>query len=122
MAQTLDSQPDLGLFREVLAYIDEHPREWDQGAYGHKRSDGTVCGCVAYHTLRLCGNYVDTDFEWYSSGDLVTIDANGEHIEDLAGRELGLTYEETEMLFDGDNDRERLQEIFEQIKKRVRRR
>jgi hypothetical protein len=120
MRQTLEIKPDLGLFREVLAYIDAHPKEWDHDAYGYRRIDGTVCGCTAYHTLRLSGNYADADFVFADTGWLNLV-IHGEFIEDLAAGELGIDEYYAGELFDGDNTRERLQELFEELKAKVRR-
>lgn len=121
MTSLLEPTPDLALFREVLAYIDSNPHEWNQRVYGHRRADGTTCGCMAYHALRLSGHYTDDDFHWYEDGELSHHVGEG-MIDALAAGELGLTPYEADALFSGDNYRADLQEIFDRVQKRARQR
>jgi len=39
---------DIAKLDAALAYIEEHPKEWEQTTYGRKTACGTA-GCVAFH-------------------------------------------------------------------------
>jgi hypothetical protein len=51
---------DIAKLDAALAYIEEHPEEWDQGNWGVKNPCGTA-GCLAFHVGRLDGAPITWD-------------------------------------------------------------
>lgn len=45
---------DIAKLDAALAYIEEHPEEWEQGNWGVKKPCGTA-GCLAFHVGRIDG-------------------------------------------------------------------
>lgn len=128
-------QPNLPLLRKVLDHIDAHPEEWAQGTWAqrsyplerHVRELNRgravelpvpACGtafCIAGHAAVMAGFTVS----WPSDATSSALLTSGDHIEDVARDELGLTAGEARVLFWGRNTRAEVQRIAVGIAERA---
>lgn len=139
-------KPNLRLLRKVLNHIDKHPESYYQGAWATRwgswvrqsqryrwvsymdrktkkvrRRKATMCTtsyCFAGHAIVQAGH----DFRTMGLHDDLEID--GRHtsiyrVIDKARELLGLTQEEANALFEGDNTRRDVQDVCEQIWRRA---
>lgn len=109
----MNPKPDIDYLRRVLARIDGNPELWDQNVLAQKTECGTAC-CVAGHTVALAGYsfYFDIDGSSFTTTD-------GVGVWGLARTLLGISEMEAGDLFDGDNDRQGIQLVAEEIALRV---
>lgn len=114
------TRPNAALAYRVLDHIDAHPEQWDQGDWWRRTGCGTR-GCFAGWALALSG--VEMPDHPFAS-DLVTVDGERFLLRAAAYGLLGLDpdgaygFDENDNfveLFDGDNTRERLGLIVEQL-------
>jgi hypothetical protein len=109
-----EPKPNLDLLRRVLKQIDEHPETWDQRAWASKGGCGTAF-CVGGWASYLAGYKPKINPGWTTAWETV----DDEEIEDVARRELSLSYEEAFYLFDSKNTRDDLQRIAQSIAARA---
>lgn len=124
--------PNLPLLRKILEKIDAEPDSWVQCAWGLEwnsingrlvnRRNRPTCGtafCIAGHAADMTGW---TTTGW-SAGEASSFWENADGQErqvSIIGREaLGLTYIEAELLFNGENNRSRVQYVAESIAERA---
>jgi hypothetical protein len=96
--------PNLDLLDAVMDHIDQHPEEWNQGAW--------FCGtaaCFAGHSVLMNG--------WGVVYDWGMVEKDGERagVERLARRLLGLTDEQADRLFDPGNTLDDLHSMVKQL-------
>ena len=120
--------PNLPLLRKTLDYI-KIPGVWDQASWMHttKRSECGTAGCIAGWAVSLTDQYdmiferheetTDADLHVDTVVDRVT--GKREFLEVVARRELGLTEDEAEMLFDGINGYRTIIALCESIAERA---
>lgn len=97
--------PNVELLRRVLEHITAHPEEHDQRVWARHTDCGTAM-CLAGHAVTITGHAID--YGKHSWSGLVYLTRAGESIEDVAARELGLSDDQAENLFDPDNTRAEL--------------
>lgn len=98
--------PDINvpLLRKTLEHITAHPEEWNQDVWAKRTECGTAC-CLAGTALAIQGY----EFDWDNNGPLMSLLGesfwltDGRGIDEAAIEELGLTNDEADRLFDGDN-------------------
>jgi len=92
------TEVNVPLLRKALEHITAHPEEWDQTQWAQQTSCGTAC-CVAGHVALMTGHEIDFGrVDVYS--EMVTHTTTGRYIEDVARYELGLTSDQSRILFD----------------------
>lgn len=90
---------DIAKLDAVLAYIEEHPKEWRQSTWGRRTACGTAM-CVAGHVAALD----KAEMQWTSTdNEQALIAANGTAIFRYAKESLGLSDGQAEELFDALN-------------------
>lgn len=111
----IKEQPGLNvpLLTKVLDHITEHPDEWRQSWWATKTECGTAC-CVAGWATVFSGH--ELSFSPHHADEMwASYTADGEMIEDVAKRELGLDDEAAEALFQASNSRSALWYFAEQM-------
>jgi hypothetical protein len=114
-----EPRPNMPKIRRILRDIDANPETWNQEFYGHKTACGTSF-CIAGHAVNNEGigmAWAKHDCEPFSFGASDTTDHRS--IAEVAQDILGLTYSERSDLFDGENDRERVEDVCNQIAARA---
>jgi hypothetical protein len=123
-------EPNLPLLRKALTQI-ELPGVWDQSTWmrtDQKSMCGTA-GCIAGWAVELTGRY-DLLLARVNEHDIHNTELYAEYaqdretgekefIEEVARRELGLTEDEAEYLFDGNNGRHTLMTVAAAIAERA---
>lgn len=108
------------LLRRVLEHITAHPETWNQGVWAAGAKGCGTAYCAAGHAVVMTGHKID----WASAYDGVaefvidegiTNPAWHPTISEVAEAELGLTYEQAEELFEGDNTLAELWDLAEQF-------
>ena len=126
------------LIDKVMAYIREHPEEWDQ-RYWVKRSACGATACFAGHAMLLsgysleahkegCGRFADIDHDCDGCGrdetDMVFIRPDGTaikaHQDDEAAQLLGISEFAAHHLFydTGIDNVDKMQELIDEIRAR----
>lgn len=90
----------------VLAQIDLTPELWEQEYWTNPRNTCGTSYCAAGWTATLAGADVR------ASGWLGENSPFGQHVEKAAADLLGFSYSEAKKVWDGDNTRERLEELM----------
>lgn len=116
MTDTDLPKPDIARLRRVLAKIDAEPETWDQSRFAVKTECGTAC-CIAGHIVLDSGGKLD--LPGYMVGQDSPFTDDGHSISRLAQTLVGITDKESNSLFDGDNDRDDIQRICEDIAERA---
>jgi hypothetical protein len=102
---------DIAKLDAALAYIEEHPKEWAQGSWGHRNACGTA-GCIAYHVGRLDGAAIEWDDYSDGLGPYFSVDRiGGEGPATYAQRSLGLSDDQADDLFGGANSMQDLRDM-----------
>lgn len=130
--------PNLPLLRKILAQIDAVPESWVQSTWGlvwnsltgdiiadQRRQSGqarATCGtayCIAGHVAVLTGWEPSGWSMGEASSYWMDEDGRERRVSVIARDALGLTNEEAEMLFHGDNSRSEVQLLAEIIASRA---
>lgn len=91
---------NIPLLRKVMEHIEAHPDEWDQEAWAARTPCGTTY-CFAGIAVVMSGH----DLMWtpgYMKSHWVEQDVSttrGEHIQEVAMRELGLSLDQASAIF-----------------------
>lgn len=124
---------NIELLQETLDYIKAHPSEWYQEYWASK---APMCGtkfCFAGHAIQLAQpKGIKAKFYWMDSAEnvsdpsqpheglltanLVDVPDGTYEVAELASRYLGLTDDEADYLFEGDNTIARLEEYIDVLK------
>lgn len=86
------------LLRKALEHITEHPEEWDQEVWARPTSCGTAC-CLAGTAVLLAGHEFAFTGPQEEALGLYWRTTEGEQIEEVAQRELGLSDAYSALLF-----------------------
>jgi len=95
------------LMFKTLDHIDAHPDEYNQGEWATKGPCGTVA-CFAGTAVMLAGHEFDFRYEDVDATDVVK---DGRSIREVARLELGLTFDQGEVLFYGGNSLDDVREL-----------
>jgi hypothetical protein len=111
--------PEVELAERVLAQIEEHPEQWQQGEWAFRADCGTVY-CFAGWAVRLAHPEAEFLFGVSSlrDGSATLAQLGGSpprDIKDLATELLGLRWRGADVLFDGRNTLEELREYVRQL-------
>lgn len=111
--------PNVELARQTLEYIEAHPELWDQGNWARKTECGTAF-CFAGHAVALADP--TAEFDWfgalgeYAEARAVRLaDGQLQSIRVLAHKLLRLNTYSCDVLFEGTNTLEHLQEYVRQL-------
>lgn len=103
---------DIAKLDAALAYIEEHPEEWDQFSWG-RRTPRNACGtagCIAFHVGRIDGAEMTW---WGSSLELI----GGASPSRYARESLDLRIDQSTALFMGNNSLDDLKAMRDALAK-----
>lgn len=105
------TKPNVALLEETLTYIRDHPEEWDQTKW--------VCGtaaCFAGRAALLSGHTVPQTHTTHVTDMVGWFRTDGdERVGEVAERELGITFDQAEDLFNATNTMDDLEHVVKNI-------